>query len=245
MAVLIDDFTTDPAARWSARQGVEPTWDSGNSEFDVTASARWLSIYDTTTGSIEHEVQATWIMGGGSSMGMPALRGRSDATIEAYYIGTVNASTDILQVHRLNTGGASHTQIGVDQSLTGIGSADWLTVRIAAQGTAGSAVTLSVWWQIHAAAGGKPADPGWIGVDGSPQYQVTDSAASGTRLDNAAATYAGLGSHWTGSDYDTRTIWWKARAISDRAGGAGGAVDTVQSVRFMRGARANRKRRPA
>jgi hypothetical protein len=228
MANLSDDFTTDPAARWSARQGAEPTWDSGNSEFDVTASARWLSIYDTTTGSIEHECQATWLMSGGASIGMPAVRGRSDATIEAYVIGTMNPTSDTLQVSRINTGGGSMTQIGVDQTVT-IANSDWITVRIAAEGSAGSAVTLSVWWQVHAAAGGKPSDPGWIGVDGSPNYSVTDSAATGTRLDNSAATYAGLGSHWTGSDYDTRTIWWKARAISDRAGGGGRASKNTRA----------------
>jgi hypothetical protein len=87
-------------------------------------------------------------------------------------------------------------------------------LRSAYTGTAGSNVVVDIWYQNHSTS--KPSDPGWIGVDGSPDETYTDTAAD--RLDDSTHLYNGIVWQGQGVDYDTRHSYYKQRAISDRGG---------------------------
>lgn len=214
---LSDNFTTDTyASAWTRRAGATPVGavDVVNGEFDVDLSTpRWGLQYNTSPGSNDHEVQVTWQVGTSSShvgVGGPCVGMRNDATTEWYYIEDYNRDATEIQVKRKNSDGSA-TQIGTSQNFD---QADgtWTTIRMARDGN-----DIDVWLQNDASK--PPTDPGWIGSDGSPTFTITDSTYTG-----ATYSYVGLCGHTSGSDYDTRHDYWKARALSDRGGGGGSPV---------------------
>lgn len=218
---LSDDFSTDTTSGWTARAGVIWVHDAANGEADlVVSNPRYGIQYNTTPGSTDHECQVSFRVGSSSShggVGGPAVRMRNNATKEWYYLAVYPRDTGTeLQLLRRNDGtdssGASSTQIGTSQSFT-IADNDFITLRLAAVGT-----TLSVWWRNDGATK-LSSDPGWIGVDGSPNYSQTDATYNSSTYD-----WGGLAGNSSGSDYDTQHDYFKCRAISDRGGGGGGST---------------------
>jgi hypothetical protein len=230
MAVLTDDFTTDTSANWAHSGGAgftpgsDVTWDTGAGELAMA----WIvddaiGRYTSVPGSLDHEVQATIRcaavtlehcasasprINGGDAYWL-AVAADYRAAIARYNGGTITA----LRYIDLSNG----SDFAAGDAATEPDTSDWVTVRIAAQGSVGGNVTLSFWWTVHGAS--KPgADPGWIGVDGSPQFVWVDSDAN--RLDDAVHDDVGIAG--LQNDSPTRLDWWKARNISDRS--AGGPV---------------------
>jgi hypothetical protein len=124
-------------------------------------------------GSIEHEAQCTFIQGTGGvfpSGAAAACRIDNTGADDWYYI-EIDLDDDVI-LCRLN--GASRTALTTFTGGFVNAASDWLTVRIAAAGAIGANTVISLWWQNH--GGSKPADPGWIGVDGSPDQTYTDTA---------------------------------------------------------------------
>lgn len=213
MAQTLDDFTTDPAARWSAIGASAYTWDSANGEFDVnTVSADpYLFANAAAPGGMDQEAQLSFIMGADNFEArapVPMVRHRS-GQVEGYFL-RFNHVEDFYQLLRFTAG--AEGEVGGGAALT-INPSEWYTVRIAAEGGVGANVTISVWVQSHGAS--KPADPGWIGANGSPDNIWTDT--NGSRLDEADSVLCGIAGKDT-SDYDTRCDFYKHRLIADRAG---------------------------
>lgn len=218
-----DEFGSDPTTRWTVELGGTPTWDSGNSEldFNTTGYAEHAYRYSANDpGSIEEEAQVT-VARSATSTGRvagPGVRWTSDGTNDGYGV-TIANDDPILVTYLAGTRTNLSTYTG---GLTWT-SGYFHTTRLAASGTAGSNVVLDFWKYDHGSTS-KPSDPGWIGVDGSPDHTYTDSGAN--RHDDSNDISCGIAGRGSGgSDYDTRHCYWKSRAISDR-GGSTAAVDT-------------------
>lgn len=210
MAELLDDFTTDPfASRWTNHlQAV--AWDSGAGELDVThTGARTLSEYvAATTGSLNHEVQITTTTFAGETEVVGVAGRIAGGTPEGYAVDMRHGS-NVIRV--LLYSGGTYTEL-TTFSWT-ITSGNFVTLR-AAFTTSGSDVVIDVWRQEHTSS--KPSDPGWIGVDGTPDHTYTHTSGL------TGGTYDGVGIGGDlalSTDYDTQTDYWKARNITDRGGG--------------------------
>lgn len=227
---LSDSFTTDTyATDWTRRAGNTPVGavDVANGEFDVNlaggGAARWGLQYNTSPGSQDHEVQCVYQIGTSSShvgAGCACVGMRNDATTEWYYIENYNRDATEIQVKRKNSDGSA-TQIGSSQNFD---QADgtWTTIRMAREGN-----DIDVWLQNDASK--SPAT--WIGADNSPTFTITDATYTG-----ATYSWVGLCGHSSGTDYDTRTDNFMARAISDR----GGSPPATTSYRLLLGVGAMR-----
>lgn len=207
---FLDNFSTDPAARWTVEDGTQ-TWDSANSEYDCNTGSTPMHRYSANgPGSIEHESQVTGATSSNRSVGA-GTRHDNAGVNDCYmsYFGGSNA----LAMSRFNAG----TRTALHSWATGatISAGDFITIRQSSAGAVGANVVLNWWFTHHGAS--KPSDPGWIGVDASPNTTVTDTSAS--RLDDAAHVHCGMGGRGP-TGFDTRNCFWKSRAISDRGGGA-------------------------
>lgn len=227
MAVLTDNFTTDTSANWAHSGGAaffptsDVTWDTGAGELVVDYDSQGLGRYTTETGSLEHEVQLTVRMPSTtlehSVTGSPRMNSG-----DGYFLAP--ASDYRAALARFNGGSitvlryvdlATGSDFATGDTATEPDPSDWVTVRLAAEGSVGGNVTLSLWWVVHGAS--KPAsDPGWIGTDGSPQFVYVDSDAN--RLDDSVHNDVGIAG--LQNTTSTRADWWKARNISDRSPGA-------------------------
>lgn len=212
-----DDFATNPftAPRWTNVKNTQ-VWDGVNFELDfqTNTSNRPSAKYSiNNTGSIEHEAQGTFFQAGSFTQGGGgATRFNSTGALDWYFTG-VDASDDII-LFRV-TGDALSTLTTFTGALVNANN-DWITTRLSSQGTAGSNVVVNLWYTNHGTS--KPSDPGWIGVDGSPNQTFTDSSAN--RLDDATSIQCGMGMVGSGIEVDTRNDFFKQRAITDRAGAA-------------------------
>ncbi|MFN3075392.1 MAG: hypothetical protein ABT940_00650 [Alphaproteobacteria bacterium] len=206
-----DDFSSDPfsAPRWT-NDIATAVWDSTNSELDMSYASAWpgcrYSVNDA--GSIEHEAQVTSIWNGEFGATTGAAVRMDNAAAQDWYMGYWDRTNIILG--RLN--GGSETDL-TTFAFTATAN-DFVTQRIAASGSAGNNVALSMWRTTHGAS--KPSDPGWYGTDGSPDETYTDTSVD--RLDAASHLDCGIAGHGEGADYDSRSDFFKLRAISDRAG---------------------------
>lgn len=211
----LDTFATDPYAtpRWTNESGTH-VWDSGNSELDMSLAVGGPGARYSVNGpgSIEHESQVTAVENhsmGDAGVG-PGVRMHNTGTDDWYTLWYDAGTT--LYLGRWNA--------GVRTNLTTFSftytNGNFVTARMAAAGTAGSNVALSMWRNHDGAS--KPADPGWYGADGTPDHTYTDTSVD--RLDDSAHAHCGITGRGQGVDYDTRCCFWKSRAISDR-GGAG------------------------
>lgn len=208
-----DNFSTDPTSRWTLESGSR-AWDSGNSEYDLNSTVDLAIRYSANDpGSIEQEAQITNIVN--TTYRCPGAATRFDNTgVNDWYTLYTDAGGTTLQLARWNA--SVRTFLATMTSGGTWATSDWQTTRLAAEGGNGSNVVLSAWWVDHGST--KPSDPGWYGTDGSPQGTYTDTAAS--RLDDATIhLQCGVGTRTT-PNYDTRTSFFKERAISDRGGGA-------------------------
>lgn len=213
MAAYTDDFSTDPAARWTHEGTAAATHDAGNSEYDWDVSAGDLSRYSANEpGNIEHESQITCIAGTAGTNRTRLCGARHENTgVDDAYIFYENAD-GVLNIARYNAG--ARTVIS-NPTGPGVSTGVWRTFRIACSGTAGNNVVIDGWYTTHSTS--KPSDPGWYGTDASPTFTFTDTAAS--RLDDSTHAQGGTGGRST-TDYDTRHSFFKVRAISDRGGAA-------------------------
>jgi hypothetical protein len=206
----LDDFSTDPASRWTFESG-SATHDSGNSEYDFNTSALTLARYSANApGSIEQESQVTAIEG---TVRCPyaGVRHNTAGADDAYSIHS-NADGNFILARWVAAGRTDLAVWTLSRS-----SGDWITWRLAAAGTAGSNVVLSAWRTNHGST--KPSDPGWYGTDASPDQTYTDTSTD--RHDDTDDAQCGIGGRNGAGDYDTRHSFWKSRAISDRGGGGG------------------------
>ena len=227
-AEYLDDFSTDPADRWTV-EGQNYVWDSVNEEMDITYSGNTAMIRYSANdpGSIEHEAQINFLAGSGRGSG-PAVRFFNDGTNIAYGVdmSSVNAGTGeaTMSIIRVDTVLASVVIGDLDTSAT----THWWKIRVAASGGVGANVELSAWKENGGPAHqAKPSDTGWIGDDGSPNLTYTDTSVD--RLDDNINIQTGIIGRTPGSDYDTRHDFFKQRAISDREGeGAQAAVEDVK-----------------
>jgi hypothetical protein len=213
MAEYTDDFSTDPASRWTSRV-TSFAWDSTDNELDIShAGSAVLEEYTANVpGSIDHESQVTSIVGG--EYIMVASAARIDGTASDGYVTWINHDTNLIYIGRIE-GGTAPYELASEAVTAATG--DWFTVRLAVSGAAGANVDIDVWYTNHGAS--KPTDPGWIGTDGAPDFEYTDT--DGTRLDATSHDACGIGGRSAiSADYDTRHSFWKSRAISDRGGAA-------------------------
>lgn len=208
-----DDFSTDPASRWTQELANSYTWDSGTNDLDSgTGVGDTGQRYSANgPGSIEHEAQVTHTGGTNRSLG-PAVRFANDGTDDLYAVQAMSDTN--LTLWRWN--GATRTYLADPDTITTYTSGHWYTIRMAASGTSGSNVVLDVWCQEHGSST-KPSDPGWYGVDGTPGGTYTDTSVD--RLDDGSLhLHCGIGGRDAGST--TTGDFFKLRAISDRAGTA-------------------------
>jgi hypothetical protein len=222
----LDNFGTDPfsAPRWTTEASTT-AWDSGNSELDGNLGSDWAARYSINSpGSIEHETQITAVTSSTFRMPGPATRFANEGTND--YYGAYYESASTLTLARWNA--AARTAL-TNLSLGTFTAGDWYTFRGAAQGANGANVVLSYWILDHNAS--KPSDPGWIGVDGSPDGTFTDTAA-GRLDDDTIHLQCGSATRST-TDYDPRLSFFKQRAITDRGGAV--VVNVLElSVQFNR-----------
>lgn len=212
-----DNFSTDPFSdpRWTNVKNTQ-VWDSGNGELDMqtNASNRPSARYSQNgPGSIEHESQATFIQVGSFALGGGGATRFDNTGVLDWYYNIVDTNDNIV-LYRVN--GDSRSTLTTFSSALVNATNDFLTVRMASSGSAGSNVVLSLWYTNHGTS--KPSDPGWIGVDASPNQTYTDTAAD--RLDDSVHSQCGIASEGGGIEVDTRHDFFKQRAISDRAGAA-------------------------
>lgn len=208
---FLDPFTDDPATRWTVEEGGY-VWDSTNFEMDATFTGTDTAIRYSANGpgSIEHEAQVTGV-GSQNKMCGAAVR-MDNAGVDDAYFFEYQSDSAIKIVRYLTSAGTQVASIAVGTWAAG----DFFTVRGAAAGAAGANVVLSAWLTDHGSPT-KPGDPGWIGVDASPDGTFTDTDAN--RLDATSHAHGGVGCRTPDADYDTRLDFFKVRAISDRAGG--------------------------
>lgn len=219
-AEAVIDFASDPASTWTAARGGY-VWDSGNGELDLDftiASPIILRYTGTTPGSVEHESQCTARVGDSSGTSTGGCGGvRIGASADDGYGVSIDRADTLSIVRRSD--GSNTTNPGTCTTQTpAVNDFEFFTVRIAAEGAVGSAVTLTVWYINHGTT--KPAaDPGWISA-GATSFTCSDNSASGTRLDEATHTHTGIMHGAQGSDYDSMTDYFHSRAISDRSAGS-------------------------
>lgn len=225
-----DDFSTDPysAPRWTNERGAS-AWDSTNLELDMAQStARIGSRYSVNDpGSIEQEAQATFLHDcafcstAGEENGGPSVRNDSGG-VDSWYWNAMDTVADNISLKTLFEGG--ETELAT-VAVT-VADLDFWTIRLAAAGAAGANVELALWYTNHGAS--KPSDPGWIGVDGSPDLTYTDTGAN--RHDAADDIQGGIAVKATGVAIDTRHDFFKVRAITDRGGAATPTPDPEQDI---------------
>lgn len=205
-----DDFSTDPSSRWTFEAG-SASWDSGNSEYDFNTTTNTIARYSANDpGSIEQEAQVTAIEGA-ARCPYVAVRVENAGANDCY---AIHSNADGLMDMARWVAGARTTL--TNWTLPSRDSGDFVTWRLAASGAVGANVVLDAWVTNHGTT--KPSDPGWIGVDGSPDNTVTDTSVN--RHDDSTDIQCGIGGRSGASDYDTRHCFWKSRAISDRGGAA-------------------------
>ena len=207
-----DNFDTNPfsPARWVIQLG-NIVWDSINLEFDIdepgSGSGPIFRYIANSPGTVEHESQITALFLSSNSLVGPGVRMANTGANDAYGLRIDPVGVTLF---RYNAGARSN--LGFQSVPVTITSGNYYTMRLAARGAVGSAVTLNVWMVNHGPS--KPTDPGWIGVDGSPDLTFTDTAVSGTRLDGSQHTEAGISGRVGGGTYDDRTDYFKVRAIT-------------------------------
>lgn len=212
-----DNFTTDTSANWTTYTGTAGfTYDSANGEMDFDGDNNIGHYYNANnSGSMEHEAQLTGL-NAGRELG-PGVRMQSGAGNYNGYGVTIDQFGNY-QLWKVVAGTRTQLEL-VDMGVRG--TTDWTTQRLAASGGNGANVVLNYWWTNHGTT--KPSDPGWIGVDASPNETYTDTAAD--RLDDSSLNLENgvLGRGNIGGD--SNSDFFKLRAISDRGGAAAATVD--------------------
>lgn len=212
----LDDFNTDPSARWTTQPGCTPgSWNSGAGEYTFDGDNDVGRRYSANNaGSIEHEAQITSTVSSVGSRAVGAGVRLRSGTHDGYGMSVATAgSTQIWKfVGGVRTG-------LYDAGAGSFAAGDWVTLRLAASGGDGANVALAAWVNDH--NGTKPSDPGWYGVDASPDHTYTDTAVD--RLDDSTLhTDQGVVCRGNVSGNST-SDFFKLRAIADRGGAAGGA----------------------
>ena len=207
-----DNFSTDPSTRWTGYLGGTLTWDSGNSEIDGNMDNTDAALIYTANdpGSIEQESQLSFFLDGRATKDYAGVALRWDTAADDGYVFMASNQDDTMYWFRYLAG----TRSTISSYAKTLAVDQWHTIRIAASGAVGSSVSLAGWDTLP---GSKPgSDPGWYGVDGTPDGTATDSSVD--RLD--ASTHLKCGFGWVGGgvDYDPQVCYFKERAISDRAG---------------------------
>lgn len=229
-----DNFDADSSADWTNDGTSAYNRDTTNGEQDGSAwdnDAR-LRYSANNPGSIEHECQVTGLTNSSTRAVFAGVRMQASPG-DAYGVRVQNngSGAQVLVLSRINAG--TRTDIYTSAAFGTLGN--FVTVRLAAEGTAGSNVVLDMWTTDHGAS--KPSDPGWYGTDDSPTDTYTDSDAN--RLDDAAHLYGGFaGRGPAGAGHDSRMDFWRVRAISDRA-----AAPTFQAA-WAKGANIVIQQRP-
>lgn len=225
------DFSSDPAATWTAARGGY-VWDSGNGELDpdfTIASPIILRYTGTLPGSVEHESQCTARVGDSSGTSTGGCGGvRISSSADDGYGVSIDRADTLSIVRRSDSSNTTNPGTCTTQTPV-VNDFEFFTVRIAAEGAVGAAVTLTVWYINHGTT--KPAsDPGWISA-GATTFTCTDNSATGTRLDEATHTNTGIVHGAQGSDYDSMTDYFHSRSIADRsAGGSGPCLRSLLGV---------------
>jgi len=201
-----DDFSTDPfTANWTETMGTAWTWDDPNDEMDCAGGGtNNVMRRDADVGSNEMEAQGTFLLAG---YGGTCCRHR-DGTDDTTYMTQHGNGDNNIYWYRVVAG--VFTDMGGTDPETFVDN-QWYSVRLACQ-TQGANVVLSAWVLGHGAS--KPADPGWVGVDGSPTDTFSDGNAA--RILDADAQRGGLFYNDFGGAGSAD--WFKQREISDRAG---------------------------
>lgn len=208
----LDTFATDPfATRWVNDRGTA-VWDSGNSELDMSFAVGHPQCRYVVNdpGSIEQEAQITSAWDGLFEAACGAAVRMDNAGGQDCYCCSWDRTN--LTLYRSN-GGSLTLLSSFAFSSTAF---NFITHRLAAAGGIGANVALAIWRNDHGAS--KPTDPGWYGLDGSPNHTYTDTAVD--RLDAAGHVDCGSAGVGSGTDFDSRSCFFKERAISDRSGAA-------------------------
>ena len=220
-----DDFGTDPTTRWTVEVGAW-AWDSTDLEMDVNVSTDGLFRYSANSpGSIEHEAQVTAIGSSANNRLMGAATRVDNAGANDGYLSWIHGAA--VNLDRMVAGVRTTLTTGTPVTYT---SGDWYSLRLSAEGGNGANVVLNFWITDHNAT--KPADPGWVGVVGTPDITYTDTDVA--RLDDSTLNLqGGIGGRQSDtSEFDTRHDFFKVRAISDRAGGGGTILRTVNAYYY-------------
>jgi len=208
-----DDFSTDPAARWTGILGGTFAHDAVNNEMDCDTSNIDAIVYYSANdpGSIEQEAQHTYFLDGRATKDYYGTAVRVDGTATDGYVAMASNQDDLIYVFRYLAG----TRSTIGSSAKTLAVDEWHTTRLAVSGGVGSNAVCDIWDNLDGAS--KPSsDPGWYGVDGTPDWTVTDSSVD--RLDASTHIKCGVGWIGGGADWDNAADWFKERAITDRAG---------------------------
>lgn len=208
-----DNFDTDPyPSRWVVEIG-SAAYDSVELEYDLDNVNETMAKYIANSpGSIEHESQFTSMqIAANSRVGVAACRMQDTSTLDDAYAFWFESNTYVLVVYLAGTRSTLASATGPTTT-----AGDFYSGRISAAGSAGNNVVINLWWLDHDTP--KPSDPGWIGVDGSPNATFTDTGV--TRLDDTTHTQCGTAGRGRGTEgqSDTHHDFFKIRAISDRGG---------------------------
>jgi hypothetical protein len=212
---FLDDFATDPftGGRFSNVTANLWTYDGTNFEIDCPGTGgAFIARRDSDVGSLDMETQGTILLPSDAGAGYPGPSARNRPSADTHYALEVETSGTGTVYYIRRVAGAN-TDLGGSDALTFTDSV-WCSVRLATQ-TNGAQVDLSVWRLNH--TGTKPADPGWIGVDGTPDATLAGGDTNAARILDSDAQRGGVVQTNAAA---TSTDWFKVRAVSDR-GGAG------------------------
>ena len=227
--VWTDDFATDTAASWSPWSSSSWTHDAVNGERSVAwgnaGGPKGFRYSAHNAGSLNHEAQVSGrlVAPFRTRMGLPAVR--MSAVQRDAYVLDVHTRFPAIDVHRCVNGVVTNIlNVFAEPAGYAVDSEEWVTMRLAASGAVGANVLIHVWAKTETSTT-KPTDPGWIGVDASPQWTYTDTAVD--RLDDAVHADCGIVNTVNGSSSvaDAKYDYFKLRAIADR----GGVVDPTMA----------------
>ena len=218
---FLDDFSTDPLTSRMSETGISGgtqwSYNATDDDMDITQLSWECLRYDSSVGSSDMETQCSFESA--NNNGWPGPTTRVAAAAATSYEHMVHTGgTGNLYYGRRITG----TQTIFDINAFALTDSVWHTLRAAVEGT-GATVSIDTWVQIHTSS--KPSDPGWIGSDGSPDNESSDSHADRIVTNN-------MGGMVNNRDVDRRFDWFKTRAVSDRS--VGGLSIPVAMANYRR-----------
>jgi hypothetical protein len=236
----LDNFTTDTAADWQQWTSSSWTYDAVNGERAVawgnSGGPKAFRFAAGNAGSIDHEAQVSGRLTAPfrARLGLPSVR-QGAVGERTGYVLDVHTRFPSFDIYRVLVGVVVNLFNGFGEPAGyAIDSEEWVTMRLAASGAFGANVLLHAWAKVETSTT-KPADPGWIGVDASPQWTVTDSAVD--RLDDGSTNDCGIANTVDGSSStaDAKYDYFKLRAIADRGGVDTSLAGTAAGVGTLTG----------